>query len=107
MPNLDETELARLEELAGQYVNAIPNNIYDDCRDTLSRAVPALVAEVRRLREEQRWMADQLIFHCDEVPCIADGPEGRYFSQQSQNCTHDCIECWITAAREAVHADRE
>ena len=48
--NIDETELARLEALAAQYANSVPNNIYDDCRDTLSRTVPALVAEIRGLR---------------------------------------------------------
>jgi len=52
---IDETELARLEELAAHYANVVTlDNV--SIPHQIIKAVPALVAEVRRLREKvEAW----------------------------------------------------
>ena len=118
---IDETELARLEALAGQYTNAVPNNIYEDCRDTLSRSVPALVAEVRRLRkkvEAWEWYNECRIYDPwrEHQYCTACGRSSHLRKDQNSIGTRraraleNAIAEWhaiVEAAREAVHADRE
>ena len=89
---IDETELARLEKLAsagygGPFIDLTSLN-----NSEMRVAIPALVAEVRRLRKERDWLAKN-----------KDCP--------AHECIDDCVECRKNAAkfalREAVHADRE
>lgn len=131
--NIDETELARLEEGAraaskGKWVGNIYGEVlvYGGGRHVLvaeckkphpldiesgykvinalyiaasCNAVPALVAEVRRLREKieawEWWEEADLLY----------GDTGLLF--QMRLCAIDELYATLTAAREAVHADRE
>lgn len=53
--NIDDKELARLEALAKPYALLRPSR-YEDTQNICTRAVPSLVAEVRRLREKvEAW----------------------------------------------------
>ena len=96
--NLDETELARLEALALPYAR-LRQCRYEDTQNICTRAVPALVAEVRRLREKveawEWWEEADLLY----------GDTGLLF--QMRLCAIDELYATLTAAREAVHADRE
>ena len=49
--SIDETELARLEALALPYARVQPSR-YEDTQNICTRAVPALISEIRRLRAE-------------------------------------------------------
>ena len=123
---LDEAELARLEKLALR-ATAVPYHYFEnslrdghgnqiaeitqdhddfahDIHDTAyiaasCNAVPALVAEVRRLREKieawEWWEEADLLY----------GDTGLLF--QMRLCAIDELYATLTAAREAVHADRE
>ena len=93
---IDETELARLEALACAAGDA-DYSAHDDADDSTKyaaaacNAVPALIAEIRRLREKvEAW---EWFGECRSL-ILWRGPEK---------------EMWeiFTAAREAVHADRE
>ena len=136
MPNIDETELARLERLKEDSDNN--RKVYGG--DTIAtvwyqreaaNAVPALVAEVRRLRRNYECSEKSLQRHehmvaelmekveawewWDEVRtydpwsehpyCTACGnrsKRGKIF-----DCAVDEYEKIKSTAREAVHADRE
>ena len=90
MPNLDETELARLEALALPYARSQPSR-YEDAQNICTRAVPSLISEVRRLRkkvESWEWFGE-----CRSL-ILWRGPEDEMMEI-------------FNAAREAVHADRE
>lgn len=135
MPNLDETELARLEELALPYARLQPSR-YEDTQNICTRAVPALVAEVRRLREAlntfieedqsrvilvQRQMLDCMRGKVeawewwDEVRTYDPWSEHPYCTACGNrskrgkifDCAVDEYEKIKSTAREAVHADRE
>ena len=85
--NIDETELARLEELAIECQNEYVHGFVH----TACNAVPALVAEVRRLREKvEAW---EWFGECRSL-IVWRGPEDEMMEI-------------FNAAREAVHADRE
>ena len=88
--NIDDKELARLEGLA---LHEIISH-----RDACN-AVPALVAEVRRLRkkvEAWEWW--------EEVDCLYDNVAWLFDLRQ---CAIDELYATLTAAREAVHAYRK
>ena len=96
--NIDETELARLEELVTHYESVVTlNNV--SIPHQIIKSVPALVAEVRRLREKieawEWWEEADLLY----------GDTGLLF--QMRLCAIDELYATLTAAREAVHADRE
>ena len=100
--NIDETELARLEELA-RY--SVPGDFSSESNDpdmqyiaAACNAVPALVAEVRRLREKvEAWE------WWDECRRCVEWLDETYCS----NDTFSEAEATYLAAREAVHDDRE
>ena len=103
MINLDETELARLEELACAAGDA-DYSAHDDADDSTKYAaaacndVPALIAEVRRLHDKLKaweWYDEcrRCVEWLDETYCSND--------------TFSEAESTYLAAREAVHADRE
>ena len=135
---IDETELARLEALAcaagtGDY------SAHEDADDSAKfaaaacNAVPALVAEVRRLRveakqggidycalmdrhdaqfvraeklrEEVNWLAKMCATHCRDKSF--DNAQCSIQDCAPHHCYHASAEQWKEAAREAVHADRE
>ena len=97
MPNLDETELARLEALAEHYARVVTmDNV--SIPHQIIKSVPALVAEVRRLREKvEAWE------WWDECRRCVEWLDETYCS----NDTFSEAEATYFAAREAVHADRE
>ena len=175
MTNLDETELARLEELAGKATplpwreTTDPSHFYtistvlggekkksrglsqqlivqvggwaniqeqeaNTCYISAAcNAVPALVAEVRRLRaeakqggidycalmdkhdaqfvraeklrEEVNWLAKTCATHCRDKSF--DNAQCSIQDCAPHHCYHASAEQWKEAAREAVHADRE
>ena len=96
--NLDETELARLEALAIESQRRyVPRFVYDACN-----AVPALVAEVRRLREKVEaweWFGE----------CFDNCKQRGKLPLEVHKTPSAYSEAWASlwAAREAVHADRE
>ena len=113
--NLDETELARLEQLKEDSDNN--RTVYGG--DTIAtvwyqseaaNAVPALVAEVRRLREKveawEWWEEVRTYDPWSEHPyCTACGnrsTRGKIFDRAV-----DEYKLIYKAAREAVHVDRE
>lgn len=124
--NLDETELARLVAKACRRPK--PTTF-----DELRNAVPALVAEVRRLREEVKqggidycalmdrhdaqfvraeklsgevnWLAEVCATHCRDKSF--DNAQCSIHDCAPIHCYHASAEQWKEAAREAVHADRE
>ena len=51
LTSIDETELERLEALALPYARLQPSR-YEDTQNICTRAVPALIAEIRSLREK-------------------------------------------------------
>ena len=89
---IDETELEQLERLADNYLKCVSLPLEESTyRELAIHFCPALVAEVRRLREkveEWEWFVEVHSF------LLWRGAEK---------------EMWeiFTAAREAVHADRE
>ena len=133
--NLDETELARLEDLAraagaGDYL------AHDDADDSAKyaaaacNAVPALVAEVRRLRAEAKQggidycaLMDRYDAQFVRAEKLREKVEKwEWFEECFDNCKQRgklplelhktpsaYSEAWASlwAAREAVHADRE
>ena len=131
MTNLDETELARLEALAGKaskgpFVSDKNNQVFrgdgnpfafayavgfptcdiqpDNCAYIAAacNAVPALVAEVRRLRdkvEAWEWFGE----------CFDNCKQRGKLPLEVHKTPSAYSEAWASlwAAREAVHADRE
>ena len=127
--NIDETELARLEALAARYTNVVTlDNV--SIPHQIIKAVPALVAEVRRLRTEAKQGG---IDYC----ALMDRHDAQFVRAEKlrekvekwewfEECFDNCkqrgklplelhktpsaySEAWASlwAAREAVHADRE
>ena len=128
MPNLDETELARLEALAVK-ASTLPfedmaadgwGYVVVDILPAVTTAVPALVAEVRRLRRNYECSEKSLQRHehmvaelmekveewewCNQVQHIYDNIS---FVLGLRQCAINELYTTLTAAREAVHADRE
>lgn len=131
--NIDDKELARLEALA-EKAASLPfedmaadgwGYVVVDILPAVTTAVPALVAEVRRLRAElgayidedqtkvitlQRKIMDVLRDKVeawewwDEVDHLYDDA---VWSFELRQCAIDELYATLTAAREAVHADRE
>lgn len=135
MPNLAETELARLEELAcaagaGEY------SAHDEADDSAKfaaaacNAVPELVAEVRRLREEAKQggidycalmdrhdaqfvRAEDLKKQVEDlqwfVECFDNCKQRGKLPFEVHKTPSAYSEAWASlwAAREAVHTDRE
>ena len=96
---IDETELARLEALGVSMNGPMINITY---AYEISKVGPALVAEVRRLREKvEAWeWFGECFDNCKQrgkLPCEVHKTPSAY------------SEAWASlwAAREAVHADRE
>ena len=102
--NIDETALARLEQLKEDSDNN--RTVYGG--DTIAtvwyqseaaNAVPALISEIRGLREKvEAWK------WCNQVQHIYDNIT---FVLGLRQCAIDELYATLTAAREAVHADRE
>ena len=125
MPNLDETELARLERLKEDSDNS--RKIYGgDTPATVwyqletANAVPALIAEIRRLRRNYECSEKSLQRHEHMVAELMEKVEAWEWCNQVQHiydniafvlglrqCAIDELYATLTAAREAVHADRE
>ena len=150
--NLDETELARLEALAGK-ASKMPffpdgfdvqddfdqivcrcngvNDLAEDVQEANAHyiaaacnAVPALVAEVRRLRAELDAYIDEdqtkvITFQRKIMDVLHDKLEAWEWYDECRRCvewldetycsndTFSEAESTYLAAREAVHADRE
>ena len=104
---IDETELARLWALACTAGDA-DYSAHDDADDSTKyaaaacNAVPALVAEVRRLREKVEaweWFGE----------CFDNCKQRGKLPLEVHKTPSAYSEAWASlwAAREAVHADRE
>lgn len=104
---IDETELARLEALACA-AGAGDYSAHDDADDSAKfaaaacNAVPALVAEVRMLREKVEaweWYGE----------CFDNCKQRGKLPLEVHKTPSAYSEAWASlwAAREAVHADRE
>lgn len=96
--SIDETELVRLEELAAHYANVVTlDNV--SIPHKIIKSVPALVAEVRKLREKvEAW---EWFEECYEVM--------RLLAQIGPNRADAHEEAVISAfdaLKSAVHADR-
>ena len=126
---IDETELARLEALAAHYANVVTlDNV--SIPHKIIKSVPALVAEVRMLREalnkeHRAWECADARGDWLEVEnaALREKVEAwEWFGECFDNCkqrgklpleVHKTpsaySEAWASlwAAREAVHADRE
>lgn len=119
--NIDDKELARLEALAIESQRRyVPRFVHDACNN-----VPALVAEVRRLREAlntfieedqsrvillQQQMLDVMREKVEAWEWLFDVEQlysheniWRFYQKE---CAIDELFVTLTAAREAVHADR-
>ena len=130
MPSIDETELARLEALATHYESVVTlDNV--SIPHQIIKAVPALVAEVRRLRRNYECSEKSLQRHehmvaelmekveawewfeeCFEVTqwLMANGqatPESRIVDVLSSNARVESVISTNFARERAVHADRE
>lgn len=130
MPSIDETELARLEALATHYESVVTlDNV--SIPHQIIKAVPALVAEVRRLRRNCECSEKSLQRHehmvaelmekveawewfeeCFEVTqwLMANGqatPESRIVDVLSSNARVESVISTNFARERAVHADRE
>ena len=135
MPNLDETELARLERLKEDSDNS--RKIYGgDTPATVwyqletANAVPALIAEIRRLRAEAKQggidycalmdrhdaqfvRAEDLKKQVEDlqwfVECFDNCKQRGKLPFEVHKTPSAYSEAWASlwAAREAVHADRE
>ena len=114
---IDETELARLEELACAAGDA-DYSAHDDADDSTKYAaaacndVPALVAEVRRLRRNYECSKKSLQRHEHMVAELMEKVEewewfGECRSLILWRGPEDEMMEIFNAAREAVHADRE
>lgn len=107
MTNIDETELARLERLKEDSDNN--RKVYGG--DTIAtvwyqreaaNAVPALIAEIRGLREKvEAW---EWLF---EVEGLFRHFTNRKSYWRVRSGAYDELAQSLIAAREAVHADRE
>ena len=130
--NLDETELARLEALAGK-ASTLPFEDmaasgfgYDEMTEcsTACNAVPALVAEVRRLREALNTFIEEdqsrvILVQQQMLDCLREKVEAWEWLEECRQCMEWLYAvCWETtpvreaehsflAAARAVHADRE
>lgn len=133
--SIDETELARLEELACA-AGAGDYSAHDDADDSAKfaaaacNAVPALVAEVRRLRAETKQggidycalmdrhdaqfvRAEDLKKQVEDlqwfVECFDNCKQRGKLPLEVHKTPSAYSEAWASlwAAREAVHADRE
>ena len=120
MPNIDETELARLEELAAHYTNVVTlDNV--SIPHQIIKAVPALIAEIRRLRRDYECSEKSLQRHEHMVAELMEKVEAwqwfeecyevmRLLAQIGPNRADACEEAVIStlhAQKRAVHADRE
>ena len=118
MSNIDETELARLEELAAHYTSVVTlDNV--SIPHQIIKAVPALVAEVRRLRRNYECSEKSLQHHEQMVADLMDKVEAWEWWDECRRCvewldetycsndTFSEAESTYLAAREAVHADRQ
>ena len=125
MTNIDETELARLERLKEDSDNN--RKVYGG--DTIAtvwyqreaaNAVPALVAEVRRLRRNYECSEKSLQRHehmvaelMEKVEAwewwdeVAELNEDQFWCSFLSRCAANEMCDTYLAAREAVHADRE
>ena len=115
---IDETELARLEALAAHYANVVTlDNV--SIPHKIIKSVPALVAEVRRLREALN--KEHRAWQCADA-------RGDWLEMENA-ALREKVEAWewfgecrslivwrgpedemmeiFNAAREAVHVDRE
>lgn len=125
---IDETELARLEKLAcasgaGDYSAHDDADANAKYAAAACNAVPALVAEVRKLRRNYECSEKSLQRHEHMVAELMEKVEAwEWFGECFDNCkqrgklpleVHKTpsaySEAWASlwAAREAVHADRE
>ena len=126
---IDETELARLEELAAHYANVVTlDNV--SIPHQIIKSVPTLVAEVRRLlealnKEHRAWQCADARGDWLEMEnaALREKVEAwEWFGECFDNCkqrgklpleVHKTpsaySEAWASlwAAREAVHADRK
>ena len=123
MSNIDETELARLEALA-KSVGVIGYSEYAGIEErtyiaAACNAVPALIAEIRRLRRNYECSEKSLQRHEHMVAELMEKVEAwEWYEECRENMEwQDEIgwnsapfleaEATYLAAREAVHADRE
>ena len=136
--NLDETELARLEALAGK-ASTLPfediaadgwGYVVVDILPAVTAGVPALIAEVRRLRAEAKQggidycalmdrhdaqfvRAEDLKKQVEDlqwfVECFDNCKQRGKLPLEVHKTPSAYSEAWASlwAAREAVHADRE
>ena len=122
MPNIDETELARLEELAAHYTNVVTlDNV--SIPHQIIKAVPALIAEIRRLRRDYECSEKSLQRHEHMVAELMEKVEAWEWLVDVEGLFRHSLyrkSYWrwrsgaygelaqsLIAAREAVHADRE
>ena len=138
MTNIDETELARLEELAAKALT-LPfedmaadgwGYVVVDILPAVTTAVPALIAEIRRLRAEAKQggidycalmdrhdaqfvRAEDLKKQVEDlqwfVECFDNCKQRGKLPLEVHKTPSAYSEAWASlwAAREAVHADRE
>lgn len=123
---IDETELARLEALTARHTNVVTlDNV--SIPHQIIKAVPALVAEIRRLREDV--YALRYSFDCEHEALmrhehmvvellekveawawwdeVAELNEDQFWCSFLSRCAANEMCDTYLAAREAVHADRE
>ena len=126
MTNIDETELARLEELAGKakpgafaeknLFNSLHVDGYGNDNAAyiaaISKIGPALVAEIRRLRRNYECSEKSLQRHEHMVAELMEKVEAWEWFGECRSLIlwrgpEDEMMEIFNAAREAVHADRE
>ena len=118
--NLDETELARLEALAGK-ASTLPfedmaadgwGYVVVDILPAVTTHVPALVAEIRRLRRNYECSEKSLQRHEHMVAELMEKVEAWEWFGECRSLIlwrgpEDEMMEIFNAAREAAHADRE
>lgn len=121
--SIDETELARLEALYNKAESEPWNPLDDqDYIEAACNSVPALVAEVRRLRRNYECSEKSLQRHEHMVAELMEKVEaGEWLVEVEglfrhslyrksywrwRSCAYDELAQSLIAAREAVHADR-
>lgn len=100
--NIDYKELALLEDLAQHYIAVVAlDNV--SIPHQMIKAVPALVAEVRRLREEYAYAHRALIRHEQIVSGLMDKVEAWEWYEECRKCLEWLDEtcCSSTPFREA------
>ena len=120
MPSIDETELARLEALAAHYTNVVTlDNV--SIPHQIIKAVPALIAEIRRLRRDYECSEKSLQRHEHMVAELMEKVEAwewfeecfeamQWLVPMGPNRGNACEEAVIStldAQKRAAHADRE